>query len=56
LQFLSSHQKEEMSVTNLCHEYGNSRLTSQEGIKRYDEVGPTLVGYFAQAPVALREG
>ncbi len=39
LQFLSSYQKEEMSVTDLCHEYGISRPTAYKWIKRYDEVG-----------------
>jgi transposase-like protein len=40
LQFLSSYQREEMSVTDLCHEYGISRPTAYKWIKRYDEVGP----------------
>jgi transposase len=40
LQFLSSYQKEEMSVTDLCHEYGISRPTAYKWIKRYEEVGP----------------
>lgn len=40
LQFLSSYRKEEMSVTDLCHEYGISRPTAYKWIKRYDEVGP----------------
>ena len=40
LQFLSSYQKEEMSVTDLCHEYGVSRPTGYKWIKRYEEVGP----------------
>jgi transposase InsO family protein len=40
LQFLSSYQKEEMSVTDLCHECGISRPTAYKWIKRYDEVGP----------------
>jgi len=39
LQFLSSYLKEEMSVTDLCHEYGISRPTAYKWIKRYDEVG-----------------
>jgi Helix-turn-helix domain len=39
LQFLSSYQKEEMSVTDLCHE-GISRPTAYKWIKRYEEVGP----------------
>src|SRR4051812_39951215 len=38
LQFLSSYQKDEMSVTDLCHEYGISRPTAYKWIKRYDEV------------------
>jgi transposase len=33
-------QREEMSVTDLCHEYGISRPTAYKWIKRYDEVGP----------------
>ena len=40
LQFLSSYQKEEMSVTDLCHEYGVSRPTAYKWISRYNEVGP----------------
>jgi transposase InsO family protein len=40
LQFLSSYQKEEMSLTDLCHEYGISRPTAYKWIKRYNEVGP----------------
>jgi hypothetical protein len=31
LQFLSSNQKEEMSVTDPCHEYGISRPTAYKG-------------------------
>jgi transposase len=40
LQFLSSYQKKEMSVTDLCHEHGISRPTAYKWITRYDEVGP----------------
>ncbi len=40
LQFLSRYQKEEMSVTDLCLEYGISRPTAYKWIKRYNEVGP----------------
>ena len=40
LQFLSSYQKEEMSVTDLSHEYGISRPTAYKWIKRYNELGP----------------
>jgi transposase len=40
LQFLSSYQKEEMSVTDLCHQYRTSRPTAYKWIKRYDELGP----------------
>jgi len=40
LQFLSSYQKEEMSLTDLCHEYGISRPIAYKWIKRYNEVGP----------------
>ncbi len=40
LQFLSSYPKEEMSVTDLCHEYGVSRPTAYKWIKRYNELGP----------------
>ena len=36
LQFLSSYQREEVSVTDLCHEYGISRPTAYKWIKRYD--------------------
>jgi hypothetical protein len=40
LQFLSSYQKEEMSVSDLCHEFGVSRPTGYRWINRYKEVGP----------------
>jgi transposase InsO family protein len=40
LQFLSSYQKEEMSVSDLCREYGISRPTGYRWINRYEEVGP----------------
>lgn len=40
LQFLSSYQRKEMSVTDLCHVYGILRPTAYKWIKRYDEVGP----------------
>ena len=40
LQFLSSYQKEEMSVTDLCHEYGISRPTACRWTNRYKAVGP----------------
>ena len=38
--FWSSYQGEEMSVTDLCHQYGISRPTAYKWIKRYEEVGP----------------
>ena len=50
LQFLSSYQKEEMSVTDLCHEYGISRPTAYKWIKRYDEVGPEGLLDLTRAP------
>ena len=50
LQFLSSYQKEEMSVTDLCHEYGISRPTAYKWIKRYDEVGPEGLLDLARTP------
>ena len=40
LQFLSSYQKEEMSVSDLCREFGISRPTGYRWINRYKEVGP----------------
>jgi transposase len=40
LQFLSSYQKEEMSVADLCREYGISRPTGYRWINRYNETGP----------------
>ena len=40
LQFLSSYQKEEMSVADLCRQYGVSRPTGYRWINRYKEVGP----------------
>src|SRR5271168_4075660 len=40
LQFLSSYQKEEMSVSDLCPEFGVSRPTGYRWINRYKEVGP----------------
>ena len=50
LQFLSSYLKEEMSVTDLCHEYGISRPTAYKWIKRYDEVGPEGLFDLARTP------
>jgi transposase-like protein len=40
LQFLSGYQKEEMSVSDLCREFGVSRPTGYRWINRYKEVGP----------------
>jgi transposase len=40
LQFLSSYQREEMSVTDLRLEFGISRPTAYRWINRYKEVGP----------------
>jgi len=40
LQFLSSYQKEEMSLSDLCREFGVSRPTGYRWINRYKEVGP----------------
>ena len=40
LQFLSSYQKEEMSVADLCRAYGISRPTAYRWINRYNETGP----------------
>jgi transposase len=37
---LSSYQKEEMSVSELCREFGVSRPTGYRWINRYNEVGP----------------
>jgi transposase len=40
LQFLSSYQKEEMSVADLCRAYGVSRPTAYRWVNRYNETGP----------------
>src|SRR5271154_1011896 len=40
LQFLSTYQKEEMSVSELCREFGVSRPTGYRWINRYKESGP----------------
>jgi transposase InsO family protein len=40
LQFLSSYQKEEMSVSELCREFGVSRPTGYRWINRYKGSGP----------------
>ena len=40
LQFLSSYQKEEMSVADLCRAYGISRPTAYRWTNRYNETGP----------------
>jgi Helix-turn-helix domain len=40
LQFLSSYQKEEMSVSDFCREFGVSRPTGYRWINRYKESGP----------------
>ena len=50
MQFLSSYQRDEMSVTDLCHEYGVSRPTAYKWIKRYDEVGPEGLRDLARTP------
>lgn len=39
-KFLSSYQKEEMSLSDLCREFGVSRPTGYRWINRYKEVGP----------------
>ena len=40
LQFLSSYQKKEMSLSDLCREFGVSRPTGYRWISRYNETGP----------------
>ena len=40
LQFLSSYQKEEMSLSDLCREFGVSRPTGYRWINRYKDAGP----------------
>jgi len=40
LQFLSSYQQKEMSISDLCREFGVSRPTGYRWINRYKEVGP----------------
>jgi len=40
LQFLSSYQKKEMSLSDLCREFGVSRPTGYSWINRYKEVAP----------------
>ena len=40
LQFLSSYQKEEMSVADLCRAYGILRPTAYRWINRYNETRP----------------
>jgi transposase InsO family protein len=40
LQFLSSYLKEEMSLSELCREFGVSRPTGYRWINRYKEAGP----------------
>jgi hypothetical protein len=40
LQFLSSYQKEEMSVADLCRAYSISRPMAYRWINRYNETGP----------------
>ncbi len=39
LQYLSSYQKGEMSVAELCRAYGISRPTAYRWINRYNETG-----------------
>jgi len=46
----SSYQKEEMSLTDLCHEYDISRPTAYKCIKRYNEVGPEGLLDFSRRP------
>jgi transposase len=40
-QLLSSYEKEQMSVADLCRAYGISRPTGYRWINRYNEEGPT---------------
>jgi transposase InsO family protein len=40
LQFLSSYQKDELSLSDLCREFGVSRPTGYRWINRYKEAGP----------------
>jgi len=47
---MTEYQKEEMSVTDLGHEYGISRPTACKWIKRYDEVGPEGLLDLARTP------
>src|ERR1700722_11348132 len=50
LQFLSSYQKEEMSVSELCREFGVSRPTGYRWINRYKESGPEGLLNFSSNP------
>jgi transposase-like protein len=55
LQFLSSYQKEEMSVADLCRAYGISRPTAYRWINRYNETGPEgLVDRSRRPHIAMR--
>jgi hypothetical protein len=45
LQFLSSWQRKEMSVSDLWRECGVSRQTGYWWINRYKEVGPVVKNY-----------
>ncbi len=40
LQFLSSYQKDELTLSDLCREFGVSRPTGYRWINRYKEAGP----------------
>jgi transposase len=40
LQFLSSYQKDELSLSDLSREFGVSRPTGYRRINRYKEAGP----------------
>ena len=53
LQFLSSYQKEEMSVADLCRAYGSSRPTAYRWINRYNEAGPGRTRGSKHSPAQL---
>ncbi|MGA9244300.1 MAG: DDE-type integrase/transposase/recombinase [Silvibacterium sp.] len=56
LQFLSSYQKEEMSVSELCREFGVSRPTGYRWINRYKESGPEGLLNLSSKPHSCSHG
>jgi transposase-like protein len=56
LQFLSNCQKEELSVSELCREFGVSRPTDYRWINRYKEVAHEVLLDLSREPHSCSRG